>query len=104
MKRIVLLHNCSCFFVLPESGHDAVLKLCIPFHERISPTDLHNNPPPPCKPPHHPRGGGGVSWPRKHKDQVLKVPKLSYHVILWYRFVVQSPPPTAISPLGGEPA
>ena len=48
-----------------------------------------------------PPGGGTVTWPKKHrKYKAAKAPKLIYTVILWYSFVVQSPP----APQGGEPS
>ena len=40
-------------------------------------------------------GGGGVggSTPSLAKENFYKAPKLIYTAILWYNFVVQSPPP-----------
>ena len=55
-------------------------------------------PPPPFAIPPTPTPtvplGGTVTWPRKHRKYKApkKAPKLLCTVILWYRFVVQSPP------------
>ena len=64
-------------------------------------------PPPPLPPfavPPPPRGGGDGHLAQKAskipgaKENFYKAPKLIYTEILWYSFVVQSPPP----PVGGD--
>ena len=63
-------------------------------------------PPPPLQFPTP--WGGMVTWPNKHRKYVApkknfyKAPKLIYTVILWYRFVVQCPPPFGGGPSLGD--
>ena len=59
----------------------------------------------PCNPPLPPGGGNGhlaqkASEILGAKEKFYKAPKLICTVILWYRFVVQSPP----LPTGGKPS
>ena len=66
------------------------------------------SPPPFVIPPPPPQGGEGhvaqkaqkIPGAKGAKENFYKAPKLIYTVILWYSFVVQSPPP----PWGGEPS
>ena len=59
------------------------------------------NAPPPCNPAPPPGGNGHLAQKALKilgaKENFYKAPKLIHTVILWYSFVVQSPPPP-----GGE--